>query len=414
MTEGWISCINCNKKFRAFIQVCPNCGSRNPLYNRPPNVSKNRFTKAGKKVIVFAAFITIVIMSILLVLNVFMKNNGSNLINGLYIENPKSLETTQQPNIAVENSLQQYALNKINEDRAKYNLPLVQLSSNEAAQIHAEDILRTKAISHWTTDGMKPYMRYSIYNGTGYVAQNIAIVGVSGAGKINPYIEINGSEWQFMHNDTICCNDGHRHNILDKHHTQVSIGIAFDDHFFALVQNFENNYIQFNQPFIKDKTHIQISGRLLPEKNNNIDGIDIYYDKTPTPSVYEQHKNDKSYGPGKVVASVFNPLDFNLWIVYIREYIYSSIGIPPNISLIHADKWSVDGQTIDIRFDLSPILKNDGVYNIITFREDEQKNQFPVTSYSVFVRTNTTSSSSLNLPEVNTNIPSSVNNNITS
>jgi len=131
---------------------------------------------------------------------------------------------------------------------------------------------------------------------------------------------------------------------------------------------------------------------LLPEKNNNVDGIDIYYDKTPTPSVYEQHKNDKSYGPEKAVASVFNPLDFNLWMVYIREYIYSSIGIPPNITLIPADKWSIDNQTIDIRLDLSPILKNDGVYNIVTYRKDELKNQFPVTSYSVFVRTSTTSS----------------------
>jgi uncharacterized protein YkwD len=392
MAEGWISCINCNNRFRAFIRFCPNCGCENPFYNRPPT-SKDRFRKkAGKKAIVFAASSTVVIISILLLLNAFTKNNGSNLSNGLYVENPGSLEIQRQPNIAVDNSLLQYALNKINEDRAKFNLPPVQLSRNEAAQIHAEDILRTKAISHWTADGMKPYMRYSIYNGTGYVAQNIAIIGVSGAGTINPYTEINGSEWQFMHNDTICCNDGHRHNILDKHHTQVSIGIAYTDHFFALVQNFENNYIQFNQPFIQDKTHVQISGRLLPEKNNNIDGIDIYYDKTPTPSVYEQHKNDKSYGPGKVVASVFNPLDFNLWVVYIREYIYSSIGIPQNITLIHADKWSIDGQTIDIRFDLSPILKNDGVYNIVTFREDEQKNQFPVTSYSVFVRTNTTSS----------------------
>ncbi|HZC21009.1 MAG TPA: CAP domain-containing protein [Nitrososphaeraceae archaeon] len=392
MAEGWISCINCNNRFRAFIRFCPICGSKNPFYNRAPP-SKNLFRKkADKKAIVFAASIIVVIISIVLLSNVFTKNNGSNVNNDLYIENPKSLEIQTHPNIAVDNSLLQYALYKINEDRAKYNLPPVQLSRNEAAQIHAEDILRTKVISHWTTDGMKPYMRYSIYNGTGYVSQNIAITSISGAGTINPYTEINGSEWQFVNNDTICCNDGHRHNILDKHHTQVSIGIAYNDHFFALVQNFENNYIQFNQPFIQDKTHVQISGRLLPEKNNNIDGIDIYYDKTPTPSVYEQHKNDKSYGPGQAVASVFNPLNFNLWIVYIREHIYSSIGISQNISLIPADKWSIDDQTIDIRFDLSPILKNDGVYNIVTFREDEQKNQFPVTTYSVFVRTNTTSS----------------------
>jgi Cysteine-rich secretory protein family len=392
MTEGWISCINCNNRFRVFMQFCPNCGSKNPLYNRPPPNNRLR-KKAGKKAIVIAASVTVVIISILLLLNVFMKNSGLNFSNSLYVENPRSLEIQYQANIAVDKSLQQYALNKINEDREKYDLPPVQISSNEAAQLHAEDILRTKAISHWTTDGMKPYMRYSIYNGTGYVAQNIAVIGVSGIGTIiNPYTGTNDSEWQFMHNDAICCNDDHRHNILDKHHTQVSIGIAYTDNFFVLVQNFENNYIQFNQPFIQDKTHIQISGRLIPDqKNKNIDGIDIYYDKTPTPSVYEEHKNDKSYGPGKVVASVFNPLDFNLWIVYIREYIYSRIGIRPNITLIHADKWSIDGQTIDIRFDLSPILKKDGVYNIVTFLEDEQKNQFPVTSYSVFVRTNITS-----------------------
>jgi hypothetical protein len=142
MTEGWISCINCNNRFRVFIQFCPNCRSKNPFYNRPP--SSNRFRKkAGKKAIVFAGSISVVIISILLLLNIFMKNSGSNLSKSLYVENPHSLEIQYQPNITVDKSLQQYALNKINVDRAKYNLPSVQLSSNEAAQIHAEDILRT-------------------------------------------------------------------------------------------------------------------------------------------------------------------------------------------------------------------------------------------------------------------------------
>ena len=59
-------------------------------------------------------------------------------------------------------NLKQYALKKINEDRLKFNLSPVELSKNEAAQIHAEELLKTKIVSHWTTDGMKPYMRYSI------------------------------------------------------------------------------------------------------------------------------------------------------------------------------------------------------------------------------------------------------------
>jgi hypothetical protein len=127
MAEGWISCINCSSRFRVFIRFCPNCGSENPFYNRPPT-SKNRFRKkAGKKAIVFAASITaVVIISILLLLNAFTKNNGSNLSNGLHVENPRSLEIQRQPNIAVDNSLLQYALNKINEDRARFNLPPVQ------------------------------------------------------------------------------------------------------------------------------------------------------------------------------------------------------------------------------------------------------------------------------------------------
>jgi hypothetical protein len=51
----------------------------------------------------------------------------------------------------------------LNEDRAKYGLSPVLLSNNRGAQLHAEDILKTRQISHWTTDGMKPYMKYTIY-----------------------------------------------------------------------------------------------------------------------------------------------------------------------------------------------------------------------------------------------------------
>jgi hypothetical protein len=68
---------------------------------------------------------------------------------------------------------------------------------------------------------------------------------------------------------------------------------------------------------------------------------------------------------------------------------YSIIGIRPNITLIRADKWSIDGQTIDIRFDLSPILKNDGVYNIITFRL-HTKQQLSIAGNSTSARANIT------------------------
>jgi hypothetical protein len=59
--------------------------------------------------------------------------------------------------------LQNYALQLINQDRVQAGLVPVQLSSNQAAQAQAKDVLNTRQISHWMTDGEKPYMTYTRY-----------------------------------------------------------------------------------------------------------------------------------------------------------------------------------------------------------------------------------------------------------
>ena len=109
---------------------------------------------------------------------------------------------------------------------------------------------RNQQPSHWTTDGMKPYMKYSEYNGTGYVEQNVAVIGYGnnavqkcedGAAickKIEPYFQIDRLQWNMVDNDTLCCENKHKANILDKVHNSVSIGIAYDDYYFALVPEF--------------------------------------------------------------------------------------------------------------------------------------------------------------------------------
>ena len=73
--------------------------------------------------------------------------------------------------------MRQYALAKINEDRAKFGLSAVLLSDNKAAQVHSEDVFKTKQISHWMTNGEKPYMTYSRYGGVGDVGQNVDVEG---------------------------------------------------------------------------------------------------------------------------------------------------------------------------------------------------------------------------------------------
>ena len=108
--------------------------------------------------------------------SVFNKFEGSGSIEKA--QQPKDFKPSEDP-VKENSSLVQYALDIINEDRQKFNLAPVALSSNKAAQVHADDLFRSRYLepSHWTTDGMKPYMKYSTYNGTGYVDQNGAIVG---------------------------------------------------------------------------------------------------------------------------------------------------------------------------------------------------------------------------------------------
>ena len=41
----------------------------------------------------------------------------------------------------------------------------MELGQNRAAQIHADNSLDSCIASHWGTDGLKPYMRYSLAGG---------------------------------------------------------------------------------------------------------------------------------------------------------------------------------------------------------------------------------------------------------
>ena len=178
-----------------------------------------------------------------------------------------------------------------------------------------------------------------------------------------------------VYNDTICCKDSHKNNILDKYHTHVSLGIVYDDYYFAFVQNFENNYIQFSKPLRQDDGHIQISGMQLKNNNNNntLDSIGVYYDEMPSHMVYEENKDKSSYELGKFIASVVKPPPL---LFQYKE--------PSNYTLIQADKWSQKGQSLDVSFDLSSILKKKGVYTIVVYFTDNDKKRFPVTSYSMF------------------------------
>ena len=276
--------------------------------------------------------------------------------------------------------LVQHVLNRINKDRADSGLLPVELSPNQAAQIHAEDVFRTKQISHWMTNGEKPYMTYTQYDGEGSVQQNVAIAGFSPeqyeqcvtnvlieCEEIEPLSTIDQLQYEMMYNDKECCNDGHKNNILNPRHTHVSIGIVYDQYYLALVQNFENNY---GLDVEVEDSEIEMSGTLL---DGQLDHIAIYYDEMPTQAVYEQNKDLLSYSAGELVAVVVKPLP--------PGYYYESL---EGYDVIEADRWIEQRDSVNVGFDLADAVDKDGTYTLFALVKDGEE-MFDVTSYSVFV-----------------------------
>jgi len=264
--------------------------------------------------------------------------------------------------------LQNYALQLINQDRAQAGLGPVVLSPNQAAQAQAENVFGTGQISHWMTDGEKPYMTYTKYGGLGAVEQNIATALCNGfACALNPMDQIKTAEYEMMYDDA-SSNWGHKDNILDPHHTSVSLGISYNDNTFVIVQNFENNYIDFTQPITYNSGMVRFSG-IIPE--GKIDNIEIDYDKLPTPAIYQQNKQATSYTTGTQIAVVAKPLPWG-------QYYQNTLGSP----IIIANQWSEQGSSVMISFDAGKIITKPGVYDVLVWL-DVNGQTFPATYYSI-------------------------------
>jgi len=336
-----------------------------------------RLTKARSRTQTVTVAATI-LASVLIIFYV-----GSTL-NPLFPEDRPEQTTVVIPEEEVgtfsDKELTEYALQIINDDRESFNLPPVIISNNEAAQVHADDILKTRAISHWMTNGEKPYMTYAIYGGRGKVSQNVGFGGYQNVeeciqqtaicAKLDPKAKIKSTEYAMMYDDA-SSNWGHRDNILDKHHTHVSLGISYDDYTFVLVQNFENNYIKFRKPISEDKGQVTFAGTV---PKGNLYGIEIYYDVLPTSKVYFENRDATSYGNGDFIAAAVKPLPENQYYEQSSDY-----------TLIVANKWIASDGAVDVSFDISPLMTKRGVYTIIV-TIDVDGETFPAASYPVFHR----------------------------
>lgn len=270
--------------------------------------------------------------------------------------------------------LSDYMLNLINKDRTDNGLAAVTLGNNTAAKDHAVDMIANYYLSHWGTDGLKPYMRYTLAGGINYEAENSAYHGWYDTSQDpDRYITIDPEEVlkQLQYNmmfDDADSNWGHRDAILNKLSKKVNIGIVYDKHRLALVQQFEGDYVNFtNLPAIVNGS-LYLTGSL---SLGQLYSLHIYYDPLPQ-SLTQQQLLDKphSYDLGEEIGYVLPPK----YYMDDKEYVTAS-------------KWTVDiSGSFAIGADVSHLLKyKTGVYNISLISSIDGK-LTALSNYSIFIR----------------------------
>lgn len=307
-----------------------------------------------------------------------------------------------------------YLLTLINKDRADWGLGPVKLSDNKATQSHAFDMLEARKMSHWTTDGMKPYMRYSLYDGTDAVFQNVAMwdylpsaiskceSGEYQCAPIDVKKALERLEYLMMYEDYECCKDGHKHNILDPNRTHVSIGIAYDKYGVYIVQNFENNYTSLDKPKVDANGTVSLSGKLLSNGEDlSYDYIMVFYDEMPTRQTYAANADRNSYDLGQFVGGVIPPSGGGCNSSdgsSLMQLVAGSVGLPSckvisstGQAFVQASEWSVDGNDISITLSIAEFVGDEGsgvytIYLMASPKDDKGAAHFMVTSYSIFVK----------------------------
>jgi uncharacterized protein YkwD len=272
-----------------------------------------------------------------------------------------------------QNETYAYVLSLINNDRNTFGLGNVSYSNITSAQQHASNMLQYGYLSHWDVYGMKPYMRYTLLGGKGAVEENVAYTYNSSG--VNVLADLKQMEYSMMYNDEQCCNNGHRNNILDQYHNQVSIGVAYNATTIYLVEDFIDNYVSwfYGTPSYQNGI-VNLQG--TAGGSYSLAEVEISYDALATPMTVGQLKNTSEYSYGTTIAA----------IGYRRgnEIIYF-----PSLRTINATTYTTQGGNFDVAFNMSGLQNQYGAgeYTVMVWLQNSttQNASFVGSAYTIFI-----------------------------
>ena len=327
---------------------------------------------------------------------------------------------TPEPTPMPASHYKQQLLDLINQARSEADLNPVALAENPLPQQQAQSALENCLFSNWGLDGLKPYMRISL--GGGYQANGeiVAAYGACSPSETTRWADgdsvvfdviarwrTSGLDWQ--------------NNILDPWYSKVSIGMAWNDHFYAVHLHFERDYVEFDTlPSISANGILTVEGGLgngvsLPRSSDLL--IDVYYDPPPQTLTPGQLAATNCYVYGEtgfLVAALRPPPpsdhnypDDTLTIDYVlgctdpydvpadspapAEFLET-----PSVSLsmhegiadwVTARTWSISDDSFSVTADLSSLIDKhgNGIYTILLWAVADTGDDVLVGTYSIFV-----------------------------
>ena len=308
----------------------------------------------------------------------------------------------------------EYALELINQARTGAGLDAVDLDDNPVAQSHAEDMRASCFYGHWGSDGLKPYMRYTLAGGYQFNSENIAGYAYC---PLDPdrYLRTTISAKLDQAMEALTESAGHLRNILDPYHRKVAIGISYRPPNLWLVQHFLGDYIEYTVEPAIEAGELTLTGRV----RNGVKvsglalGVQIFYDQPTKTLTRGQLYQTYCYDFGDKIAALRRPPGPN---AYYPTDTFTDFGTkcndpysvspdaptpsspfhikPPvltefyekEVVWITATRWSSSNFDFSVAADITDLLERygDGVYTILVSGETNGQPTH-ISAYSIFI-----------------------------
>jgi len=270
------------------------------------------------------------------------------------------------PSDLVRDALRRRALALLNGERSARFLPPLELGSNPAPQVHAEDLVQRGCASPWGSDGSSPAMRYFRAGGSGFPEEAEVLLLEDPTRVPDPWTTLETAVARLLEDPL------QRTSLLRPSVRQAHIGIAFGMGRFALVVLVERGGIQWWAP-------PSLKGGLLTLVGDIERGVPVALAlyRAPMPRILTCR--DLQEPPYR---SLVPPGDPEVRLVPADPALRP--GGPPNLPLHLADQWEVTGTTFRIQTDMTGLLVGPGLYTgVLWARQGEE--EFPAGVFTLRV-----------------------------